>query len=76
MKTQTRAVDTLSDLGSLPGGSFVRQSQLIPAILPFSSATLWRKVRDGSFPKPVKLSDRITAWRSEDVQHWMASRKP
>lgn len=74
MKTQTRAVDTLSDFVSLPSGSFVRQSQLIPAILPFSSATLWRKVKDGSFPKPVKLSDRITAWRTDDVRSWLETR--
>lgn len=74
MKTQTRTVNTLSDFGTLPGGSFVRQSQLIPAILPFSSATLWRKVKDGSFPKPVKLSDRITAWRTDEVRSWLETR--
>ena len=55
-------------LGSLPETGYVRQSQLIPAIFPFSSATLWRKVKAGTFPKPVKLGPRITAWRSEDIR--------
>ena len=54
--------------GSLPETGYVRQSQLIPAIFPFSSATLWRKVKAGTFPQPVKLGPRITAWRVEDIR--------
>jgi predicted DNA-binding transcriptional regulator AlpA len=61
----------ISNLGVLPSSGYVRQSQLIPNILPFSAATLWRKVRDGSFPTPVKLSVRITAWKVEDIKDWM-----
>ena len=33
-------------------------------MVPFSSATLWRLVKAGDFPQPVKLGERITAWRS------------
>lgn len=54
------------------GVGYLRQSQLIPAILPFSGSTLWRKVNSGEFPKPVKLSARVTAWRVEDIRNWMA----
>jgi prophage regulatory protein len=57
-----------SSLGSLPETGYVRQSQLIPAIFPFSSATLWRKVKAGTFPQPVKLGPRITAWKVEDIR--------
>ena len=53
--------------GAMPATGYMRQSQLIPAIFPFSSATLWRKVKAGTFPKPVKLGPRITAWRVEDI---------
>ena len=60
--------------GELPAAGYVRQAQLIPDILPFSSATLWREVKAGSFPTPVKLSRRVTAWRVEDVRQWMLSR--
>ncbi len=59
--------------GELPSTGFVRQSQLIPAIVPFSSATLWRKVKAGKFPRPFKLSERITAWRVEDIRAWIES---
>jgi prophage regulatory protein len=65
---------TASPFGELPANGYVRQSQLIPAIIPFSSATLWRKVKAGQFPRPVKLSERVTAWRVEDVRAWMQAR--
>ena len=58
--------------GILPKVGFVRQANLIPHMVPFSSATLWRKVKDGTFPQPVRLGPRITAWRVEDVRRWMA----
>ena len=57
--------------GELPATGFIRQSQLIPAILPFSSSTLWRKVKAGTFPAPVKLSERITAWHVQSIREWM-----
>jgi predicted DNA-binding transcriptional regulator AlpA len=42
-----------------------------PGIIPFSPATLWRKVAAGEFPAPVKLSAGVTAWRVEEVRAWM-----
>ena len=59
----------------LPETQYIRQSQLIPFIVPFSSATLWRKVSEGTFPKPEKLSERITAWKTDDIKQWLDSRK-
>lgn len=59
---------------NLPQSGYLRQSQLIPVLVPFSSSTLWRKVRLGEFPAPVKLSERITAWRVEDVRAWLQAR--
>ena len=61
-------------IGELPATGYVRQTQLVPAIIPFSSATLWRNVKAGTFPAPVKLSQRVTAWRVEDVREWMQAR--
>lgn len=63
----------------LPDSAYIRESQLvqshkrprIPAPLPFSPPTLWRMVRAGTFPKPVKLSSRITAWRVGEVREWL-----
>jgi predicted DNA-binding transcriptional regulator AlpA len=54
----------------LPASGFVRESQL-SKFVPFSSSTLWRRVKEGKFPAPVKLSERVTAWRCADVHAWM-----
>lgn len=50
---------------------FVREKQLLAEELPFSASTLWRKVREGSFPAPIKLGPNITAWRVSDIQKWL-----
>ena len=64
---------------TLPDGACIREAQLVqspkrpecPAPLPFSGPTLWRKVKAGTFPKPLKLSERITAWKVGDVRNWI-----
>lgn len=36
--------------------------------IPVSKSTWWQGVKDGRFPKPVKLGPRTTAWRAEEVR--------
>ena len=50
---------------------YFREKQLLESFLPFSASTLWRKVRAGTFPAPVKLGPAITAWREQDVVDWL-----
>lgn len=57
---------------TLPAVGFVRQAALLP-VLGFSATTLWRRVKNQTFPQPIKLSERVTAWRAEDVHAWMAA---
>jgi prophage regulatory protein len=57
-----------SPAANLPTTGFVRQAQLIPAIIPVSSATWWRWCKAGKAPKPVKLSEKVTAWRAEEIR--------
>lgn len=59
--------------GKLPEDGYVRQSQLIPSVLPVSAATLWRWVKAKKFPAPVKLSEHVTAWRVKDVREYLAN---
>lgn len=62
---------------ALPDTAFIRAAQLVQsranpnAPIPFSTATLWRKVSSGEFPAPVKLSVRVTAWQVGTVRAWM-----
>ena len=65
---QTTAARTSFD--NLPDTAFTRQSQVLE-VVPFSAATLWRKCKDGTFPKPMKLSERVTAWRCGDIRKWL-----
>lgn len=67
----SKSADTISSVmfNELRSG-FIRQQQLLD-LLPFSSATLWRKVKASDFPAPLKLSKRVTAWRVEEVREWL-----
>ena len=60
---------------SLPETGYLRLAQIvgnpkagIPAIIPVSKSTWWAGVKSGRYPKPVKLSERCTAWRIEDIR--------
>ncbi len=55
----------------LPAGGLSRQKTLMP-LVPFSSATLWRKIKAGQFPAPFKLSDNITVFRNDEINIWFA----
>jgi len=57
----------------LPETGFVRQ-RLLLRFVPFSKSTLWRRVKTGEFPAPIRLSAGITAWRAEDVHLWIAGK--
>lgn len=54
----------------MPHAGYIRQAGLL-AMLPISSATLWRWVKSGSFPSPAKLSPRVTAWPVDEVAKWL-----
>lgn len=67
---------------SLPETGYVRLPQIvgdpnadppIPPIIPVCKATWWAGVKNGRFPKPVKLGPRITVWRVEDIRAFCTS---
>lgn len=39
----------------------------IAPLVPVSPSTWWKGVKDGRFPKPIKLGDRTTVWRESDI---------
>lgn len=59
----SQRVIRISELASTPAK---------PGRLPVSPATVWRWVREGRFPKPFKLSDRVTVWNIADVDAFVA----
>jgi acyl dehydratase len=77
MKVKISAKTENSNFSQLPETGFLRLSQIvgnpkanppIPPIIPISSSSWWAGVKNGRFPKPVKLGPRTTAWRTEDIR--------
>ena len=67
-------------MNQLPETGFLRLSQIIgnpakgiPPLIPVKKSTWWAGVKTGRFPQPVKLGQRVTAWRVEDLRTFIAS---
>jgi len=58
--------------GDLPDDGFIRISGLVPKVLPVNPATIWNRVAKGTFPKPIRLGAKVTAWRVGDIRAWIA----
>ena len=54
---------------SFPQSGLVRLSQILAPAgpIPVSRSSWWEGVRSGRYPKPIKLSPRVTCWRAEDI---------
>lgn len=64
----------MSEKFGLADSGFLR----LPAILkliPVGRSTWWAGVKEGRFPKAVKLGKNTTAWRSEDIMKLVESFK-
>lgn len=49
---------------------FVRLPYILQTI-PVGRSTWWAWVKSGKAPKPVKLSDRVTAWKAQDIHEFV-----
>ena len=56
----------------LPETGFLRLSQIL-GLIPVGRSTWWAGVKSGRYPKPVKLGERTTAWRVEDINSLIGS---
>lgn len=39
-----------------------------------SRSTIYRHVNAGTFPTPIKLTDRLIGWRASTIFDWLANR--
>ena len=62
----------MSLYSALPETGFVRLP-IILSVFPVSRSAFWAGVKSGKYPKPVKLSERTTAWKVEDIRALIAS---
>lgn len=70
---------------AIPASGLLRLSQIvgdpkadppIPPIIPVAKSTWWAGVRSGRYPKPVKLSPGVTAWRADDIRKLIEGEEP
>ena len=77
--------DSLGECSSMAEGlvvnNFVSSNNILiklPAVkelTTFSSATIYRLISEGEFPKQIKLSERSSAWSLEEVYSWIEEKK-
>jgi prophage regulatory protein len=63
----------MNRLELLPETGFLRLSTVL-RVFPVSKSTWWAGVKIGKFPKPVKLTERTTAWKAEDIRELIKTR--
>jgi prophage regulatory protein len=57
---------------NLPETGLVRLPVVL-AVYPVSKSTWWAGIKTGRFPAGVKLSERTTAWRVEEIRKLIES---
>lgn len=63
MQTETNFTESYQ----LPNAGFVRLADVLK-VIPVSKTTWWKGIQTGRFPKPIKLSERTTAWHVADIR--------
>lgn len=64
--TAENSIDLLSEIG------FVRLENILK-IFPVGKSTWWQGVKDKKYPKPVRLSERMVAWKIQDIKSLIES---
>lgn len=45
----------------------------VEAVTGLSRASIYSKIKAGTFPLPVRLGSNSVAWRADDVDEWIAN---
>jgi predicted DNA-binding transcriptional regulator AlpA len=53
---------------------FIR-TQKVLEMIGVGRTTLWEMVRDGCFPRPVRITERISGYELKAVEQWMRLRR-
>ena len=56
----------MQKIKAIPQTGFIRLPQLL-AIYPVSKTTLYLRIKEGRFPPPLKLSERVSVWKVEEI---------
>ncbi|ELV2769316.1 AlpA family phage regulatory protein [Enterobacter hormaechei] len=59
---------------AIPTEGYIRRFRM-PALLGVSMPTIDRWVKNGILPRPVKLSDNVTAFDALEINRWLEERR-
>jgi len=65
----------IPEVQELPETGLLRIKQVL-RFIPVSRSTWWKGVKENRFPKPLKLSQRVTCWRSSDIRAIVGGERP
>lgn len=54
----------------LPPQGVCRAKQILQ-LIPVGKTTFYKMVREGDFPKPIRMGENISVWRNADVLAWL-----
>ncbi|MCG8085517.1 MAG: AlpA family phage regulatory protein [Candidatus Thiodiazotropha taylori] len=54
------------DLATLPDDALIRIKDVL-RLYPISKSGWFKGIQDGKYPKPIKLGERVSAWRVGDI---------
>lgn len=46
----------------------------VEKLVQLSRSTIYARIQQGTFPKPVPLGGRLVAWLDKDIQDWIQER--
>lgn len=73
-KELTQAIpEALANFDQLPDSAYIRLP-VMKGLYGVSAASIWRGVKNSTIPKPVKLTERTTAWSVKLVRADLAAK--
>jgi len=61
--------DATNKFKGLKMSNFLRVTQVAKKV-GIGKSTVWLWVKEGKFPKPIKISSRVTVWDEEKIIEW------
>ena len=72
-------IKPLTDCGTKNREAFPQEGLLriggVLKLIPVSRSHWWQGVKEGKYPQPSKLSERVTAWRASDIRAIVEGKK-
>jgi predicted DNA-binding transcriptional regulator AlpA len=65
----------IPEIQEFPQTGLLRVKQVL-RFVPVSRSNWWAGVKEGRYPQPVKLSERVTCWRAADIRTLVEGKQP